>query len=237
MSQRYLLAGARGGQGTTTVATVLAVLSAGHRHTVLTTTQVDDVCALTGTPRPGTSSTTSIYLNLTLTPTDNLTGDHLGQPNRSVGGNGGTDTTPHLADGPRANEPGCWQPGVSVVDLGRLDQQSAADSPGREPEVVRWLVVRGPCYLSLRAAVEHRWEPDGIVLLAEPGRALSAADVADVLGAPVVAQVPVDAAVARVIDAGLLLSRLHRLSAFRSLAQLVRACDGYDAPLRSQPAL
>lgn len=237
MSQRYLLAGARGGQGTTTVATVLAVLSAGHRPTVLTTTQVDDVCALTGIPRPGPSSTTSICPNLTLTSAAHLTGDVHGEPIRGVGGNGGTDMTPHLADGRSANGAGCWQPGVSVVDLGRLEQQSDADSPGREPEVVRWLVVRGPCYLSLRAAVEHRWEPDGIVLLTEPGRALSAADVSDVLGAPVVAQVPVEPAVARVIDAGLLLARLRRLSAFRSLAQLVRACDGYDAPLRSQMAL
>jgi hypothetical protein len=126
---------------------------------------------------------------------------------------------------------------VSIVDLGRLNQVNDAEAQDQEADVVRWLVVRGPCYLSLRAAVEYRWEPDGVILLAEPGRALSAADVADVLGAPVVAQVPVEPAVARVIDAGLLLARLHRLSAFRSLAQLVRACDGYDAPLRSQLAL
>lgn len=236
MPQSYVLAGARGGQGTTTVATVLAVLSAGHQPTLLTTTQVDDVCALTGTPRPGMSSTTSICPNLTLTSAAQPTRDHHGQLTRSIGGEGGRDTRPHLADGPGANEAGCWQAGVSVVDLGRLDQVNDAESQDQEADVVRWLVVRGPCYLSLRAAVEHRWEPDGIVLLTEPGRALSAADVSDVLGAPVVAQVPVEAAVARVIDAGLLLARIHRLSAFGSLAQLVRACDGYEAPLRSQTA-
>jgi hypothetical protein len=237
MSQRYLLAGARGGQGTTTVATVLAVLSAGHRPTVLTTTQVDDVCALTGIPRPGPSSTTSICPNLTLTSAAQPTGDEHCEPAWSSGGNDGPDRAPRFADGRRPNEPGCSKPAVSVVDLGRLDQVNDAEPQDQEADVVRWLVVRGPCYLSLRAAVEHRWEPDGIVLLAEPGRALSGADVSDVLGAPVVAQVPIEPTVARVIDAGLLLARLRRLSAFRSLAPLVRACDGYEAPLRSQTAL
>ncbi len=67
-------------------------------------------------------------------------------------------------------------------------------------------MVPGPCYLSLRAAVEHRWQPDGVILLAKPDRALSSSDVADVLGAPVVAQVSVEPVAARVIDAGLLLS-------------------------------
>jgi hypothetical protein len=48
------------------------------------------------------------------------------------------------------------------------------------------------------------------VLLAEPGRALDATDVESVIGAPVVAQVSVDPAVARAVDAGLLASRLPR---------------------------
>ncbi len=104
--------------------------------------------------------------------------------------------------------------------------------------MVRWLVVRGPCYLSLRAAVEHRWQPDGVILLAEPGRALSSSDVANVLDAPVVAQVPVEPVAARVIDAGLLLSRVHRLIPFKSLAQLVPgAPDGHEAPLTAPEAL
>ncbi len=40
-----------------------------------------------------------------------------------------------------------------------------------------------------------------------PGRALTAADVVDVLGTPVVAEIPVGPAVARAIDAGLLLAQ------------------------------
>ena len=44
--RRYQLAGARGGQGTTTVATVLAALAAGHGPTTLAATRPDDVAAL-----------------------------------------------------------------------------------------------------------------------------------------------------------------------------------------------
>ncbi len=231
MAQRYLLAGARGGQGTTTLATVLAVLSAGHRPTVLATAQVDDVCALTGIPRPEPPSTATICPNLLLAATDQLSGEHRDGP--AGGGEVDMEPAPVPTGGRHVSRRRCMQPEVSVVDLGRLAHVSEPESPAAEPGVVRWLVVRGPCYLSLRAAVNHRWQPDGIILVVEPGRSLSAADVSDVIGAPVVAQVPVDPAVARVIDAGLLLGRLHRLSAFGSLAQLVRAPD---VPQTTAPA-
>jgi hypothetical protein len=49
-----------------------------------------------------------------------------------------------------------------------------------------------------------------VVLVAEEGRALTPSDVEDVLGAPVRAAVSVTAQVARVVDAGLLASRLPR---------------------------
>jgi hypothetical protein len=52
--------------------------------------------------------------------------------------------------------------------------------------------------------------PSGVVLLAEPGRALTRADVAEVVGVPVVAEVALDPAVARAVDAGLLPVRLPR---------------------------
>jgi hypothetical protein len=50
--------------------------------------------------------------------------------------------------------------------------------------------------------------PTGIVLVTEPGRALGARDVERAIGAPVVAEVPYDPAVARAVDAGLLATRL-----------------------------
>ena len=59
--------------------------------------------------------------------------------------------------------------------------------------------ARTPCRLR---------RPDGVVLVEEPGRSLTAADVARAVGAPVVARIDVDPAIARAVDAGLLAARL-----------------------------
>jgi hypothetical protein len=72
----------------------------------------------------------------------------------------------------------------------------------------RTLLVTRACYLALRAAVRHPTPATGVVLVAEPGRALGAHDIEAALGLPVVATVLVDPAVARAVDAGLLVSRL-----------------------------
>ena len=76
-------------------------------------------------------------------------------------------------------------------------------------EQARKLLVTRPCYLSLLRATRLP-RPDGIVLVAEPGRSLTAGDVARAIGAPVVAEVAVDPAIARAVDAGLLAARLPR---------------------------
>ena len=203
--RRYLIAGAKGGQGTTTVATVVAALAAGHGPTTLVSTRPDDVCALTGSPAPADrASMAALSANLRLSDAEYA--ERNGGPCHASGSSG---------DGPQH----------VVVDLGRLDELTGhqpLETDGVADES-RWLVVRGPCYLSLRAAIDHWWRPHGIVVLTESGRPLTSADVSDVVGAPVIAQVPVEAAVARIIDAGLLLARLPRLSAFRSLARLLPA--------------
>ena len=49
-----------------------------------------------------------------------------------------------------------------------------------------------------------------MILVSEPGRALGAGDVEDVLGVPVRAEVAVEPSVARAVDAGLLTTRLPR---------------------------
>ena len=72
----------------------------------------------------------------------------------------------------------------------------------------RTLLVTRACYLALRAAVRRPTPATGVVLVAEPGRALGARDIEAALGLPVVATVLVDPAVARAVDAGLLASRL-----------------------------
>jgi hypothetical protein len=72
-----------------------------------------------------------------------------------------------------------------------------------------FLVTRA-CYLSLRRLVAGSMRPTAVVLVTEAGRALGRADVEDVVGVPVVAEVPLDPAVARAVDAGLLATRLPR---------------------------
>ena len=95
------------------------------------------------------------------------------------------------------------------------------DGPPFQAPDESYLVLRGPCYLALAAALRHDTAPDGIVLLQEAGRSLTARDVTEVTGIPVVAQVPVSDTVARTIDAGLLLARLHHLTDLRQLHNLV----------------
>lgn len=71
------------------------------------------------------------------------------------------------------------------------------------------LVVRG-CYMAMRRAVhaESVKHIDGIILVEEPGRALGRREVADVIGKPIVATIPVKDTICRAIDAGVLVSRL-----------------------------
>lgn len=71
------------------------------------------------------------------------------------------------------------------------------------------LVIR-PCYLALRRALAAPLRPSGVVLVSEPERSLGRRDVEAVLGVPVRAEVPWEAAVARRVDAGLLAGSLPR---------------------------
>lgn len=72
------------------------------------------------------------------------------------------------------------------------------------------LLVTRPCYLSLRRASALRVPVSGVVLIAEPGRALRAKDIESATGVPVVAELMLDPAVSRAVDSGLLASRLPR---------------------------
>ena len=51
-ARMIVLSGARGGHGTTTVATALAVYAAGHRRTALVSADATSTAALIGIPMP-----------------------------------------------------------------------------------------------------------------------------------------------------------------------------------------
>jgi hypothetical protein len=82
----------------------------------------------------------------------------------------------------------------------------------------RSLLVVRPCFLALRRALLAPVRPNGVVLLDEGGRALCGRDIEEMLGVPVRARVECLPEVARMVDAGLLTSRLPR--------RMVRALRG-----------
>jgi hypothetical protein len=107
----------------------------------------------------------------------------------------------------------CWRrlaltadamPGSVVIDAGSTVPHPELLATGTS------LLVTRSCYLSLRRAATAARRIDGVVLVTEPGRALNAADVEHAVGAPVLAEIAYDPAVARAVDAGLLLARMPR---------------------------
>lgn len=92
-----------------------------------------------------------------------------------------------------------------VVDAGSIDHGPGYALAGAADLSI--LVVR-PCYLAVRRAVSSSLQPHGVVLVTEPGRALRRRDIESLLGVPMLAEVPIEAAIARSVDAGLLAARL-----------------------------
>lgn len=104
------------------------------------------------------------------------------------------------------------EPAPVVVDCGRTGAASDADGPATAvlAGADRSLLVLRPCFVALRRAADSPLRPDGIVVVEEPFRALRTRDVESVLDAPVVATIRWSDAVARAVDAGLLVTRLPR---------------------------
>jgi hypothetical protein len=114
-----------------------------------------------------------------------------------------------------------------VIDAGHAPAAPAADE--------HYVVLRGPCYVALASLLARAdAKPDGVILVAEPKRSLTARDVTDVLDVPVIATIDATPDVARTIDAGLLVSRLRRLREFAPLRAL--ASDPYAGRLRPSTA-
>ncbi len=105
--------------------------------------------------------------------------------------------------------------GLTVIDDGTLGL-TRAGTPAK-PGERRIGVLRGPCYLAIRTLMAAPYGLDGLIVVAEAGRALNERDVADVTGLDVVATVTATPSVARTIDAGLLARRYKNLTEFRPL--------------------
>ena len=118
--------------------------------------------------------------------------------------------------------------GLVITDTGTA--ASAHDAV----ELVQLAVLRGPCYLSLRATVDlARRGVDGVVIVREPGRSLTKQDVATVTGVGVGAETQASPAVARAIDAGVFPASIGRLAEF---AALDRWLDTLPVAVATSPA-
>lgn len=107
---------------------------------------------------------------------------------------------------------------VVVVDVGVAGHGAHALLESAQ----RTALVTRACYLALRRA-QSLPTPDELVLVEEPGRSLRPGDVAAAVGVPLGATVAWDPAISRVVDAGLMLTRVPR--GLRKLRALTEA-DG-----------
>jgi len=199
----------KGGTGTTVVSVILALLSA--RSSVpggLLADLSGDVPAVLGMPDP-----TGPGLLDWLAATTDVGDDALSRLEVDVGRGlrllprGGREHSGGIGRAEELAAVLAADPRPVVADCGGADR-----SPGRElaAGATLSLAVLRPCYLGLRRALAAAVRPSGVILVTEPGRALQSRDVEDVLGVPVWAEVPLDPAVARAVDAGLLAARLPR---------------------------
>lgn len=194
---------AKGGSGTTVVAASLALLIARSAPTLLIDT-AGDIPAALGVAEPSGPGVLD-WLSSPVADVESLhrLGVHAAPSLHVVArGSGGPVTSEQwarLGAVTKVAEP------CTVIDLG-----TSTPSPELAHAAEHSLLVVRPCYLALRRAVECGHTPTGVVVVAEPGRALHAADVARAVGAPVLAQIPYDPAVARAVDAGLLAAHMPR---------------------------
>lgn len=198
---------AKGGSGTTVVATSLALLLARRAPDgALLVDLAGDAPAALGLPEPASPGVAGWLAAGAEVPPDAL--GRLEEPagaGLALLPRGAGALPPERGDVLAALLGGDSRP--VVVDCG-------ADPVGVALAVAagatRSVLVTKACFLSLRRALSAPLRPSEVVLLTEAGRSLGRTDVEDCVGAPVVAEVAVDPAVARAVDAGLLATRLPR---------------------------
>lgn len=197
----------KGGSGTSVVSALLAIAAAGVDSTVLVDLDGDQP-AIFGLPTPTTGFHDWWESELGADALQRLAVDI--SPTLRFVGAGRSEETVSQRDFETI-------PGTTViVDAGTIRGETTA---ARVVEVSDTsLLVLRPCYLAARRAAASALRIDGLVVVEEHGRALSAQDLAEVVGAPVVATVPWELSIARAIDAGRLGNRVPRSA--KSIEQL-----------------
>lgn len=200
---------AKGGSGTTVVAAALTLLLADVEQPVLAVDLAGDLPAALGLaepPGPGLHDWLTADRDVGPAALSRLAVE-VGPGAELVpcGNRLPTDRRPWSDRSERWDELAVWlaaRDGHVVVDAGSCAPGELIDRADRA------LLITRPCYLSLRRAAASGVNPSGVVLIGEPGRALTRGDVSRSLGVDVVAEIPHDPTVARAVDAGLLAARL-----------------------------
>jgi hypothetical protein len=211
----------KGGQGATTITAALGILHANAGHRTLLIDTGGDLPAILGKPEP-LSVGLSDYLIDPTTTLDDITvtvNENLDVVTRGTGPIAFTTYTYGLTIG------GLGDYYTVIVDAGTCatEWNQHAD---------RNVFVTRPCYLAVRRAIHLPTRPTEVVFMVEPGRALSAHDIEVVLGVPVGVTVPVDIDTARIIDAGILGSRMPRQMS-RALAAVVNVASSVSEVVAS----
>jgi hypothetical protein len=195
---------AKGGSGTTTVAAAFA-LSA-HRPTLLVDLAGDAALAL-GLAPDGQPTLAEWF-------SSDVDADRLVHLHRRVTGDLELLPTSAVVSSTGATER--WRAFAAHLHTTASDREVVVDVGARIPPSAlaavadrSWLVTRR-CYLAVTRAQRLGCRPTGIVIIDEPGRALTADDVETSIGAPIVATLLHDPKIARAVDSGLAVSRLPR---------------------------
>lgn len=209
---------AKGGSGTTVVASALAIADGSPTLLVDLDGEIPSVLGLPDSDRPGlaewlASDAPATHLDDLLIDVD----DHVTLlPWRSnaplhASAHAPAMTVPAFAAAEQVRRRWFidWLTDRSVSpDRIIIDAGTGEPSADLAEMADRRLLVTRPCYLALRRAARTEARPTGVALVGEPGRSLTKRDVEYSLGVPVVASVSLDPAVARAVDAGLLTVRL-----------------------------
>jgi MinD-like ATPase involved in chromosome partitioning or flagellar assembly len=196
----------KGGSGTTVVAAALALLLTDSSHVLLVDAS-GDLPAVLGVPDvdgPGLADWLAA---------DEVAPDALGRlmvdaaPGLQLLPWRGGPAPPPGVDADRLLAALATEHRPVVVDCGSTGSPFAL---GLAASASMSLLVLRPCFLALRRALAAPVRPSGVILVAEPGRALTRHDVEDVLNVPVRAELAWCEAVARAVDGGLSRSRLPR---------------------------
>lgn len=194
----------KGGSGTTVVAAALALSRAATGASVRLVDFAGDLPAALGIVEPDSPGVTD-WLIARDASTDDLMQSFIPVTSRVTLLPLGTQPTLALtdADALRLTHALATDASCTIVDVGTHPNASAICA-----QATKSILVVRPCYLALRRATRSTITSDSVIVVQEPGRALTTRDIEGVVGTKVTATIPVDPTIARAVDAGLLSSRL-----------------------------